>query len=165
MNPLLLKTLPAFHALTGCDTTSQFSGLGKKFCWKIYLSHYELLEGVAVEDFNDNLFTKMHNFVLRLYTNNTDISSIDDLRSILAISKTIDKLPPTENSLKQHCLRAYYQTKIWLSSLKPQPVLPSILEYGWMIEHDQILPVLQTQPALPEDLSILTTCRCKKGTN
>lgn len=29
LGPLLSKALPAFHALTGCDTTSGFSGIGK----------------------------------------------------------------------------------------------------------------------------------------
>lgn len=30
----LIKNLKGFHALTGSDTTSQLSGLGKKTCWK-----------------------------------------------------------------------------------------------------------------------------------
>ena len=30
------ENLLSFHALTGCDTVSSFSGYGKKKCWKIF---------------------------------------------------------------------------------------------------------------------------------
>ena len=33
----VLKALPAFHALTGCDTTSAFSGIGKKKPWNVFI--------------------------------------------------------------------------------------------------------------------------------
>ena len=31
----LCKALPAFHALTGCDTTSVIAGVGKKKAWEV----------------------------------------------------------------------------------------------------------------------------------
>ena len=48
------KKLPAsvkenifgFHAVTGCDTTSSFAGIGKKTCWKAFMEHPQLLAGV-----------------------------------------------------------------------------------------------------------------------
>ena len=33
----VLKALPAFHALTGCDTTSALSGIGKKKPWNVFI--------------------------------------------------------------------------------------------------------------------------------
>ena len=33
----VLKALLAFHALTGCDTTSAFSGIGKKKPWNVFI--------------------------------------------------------------------------------------------------------------------------------
>ena len=33
----ILKSLPAFHTLTGCDTTSTLSGIGKKKPWKVLM--------------------------------------------------------------------------------------------------------------------------------
>ena len=30
MDPIVIKTLPVFHAFTGCDTVSAFGGRGKK---------------------------------------------------------------------------------------------------------------------------------------
>lgn len=163
MNPRLLKNLPAFHALTGCDTTSQFSGIGKKSCWKTYLLYCSLLDGVGSKQFDEDLFKKMNEFVIKLYTSNPDVSSLDDLRGLQAVSKTIDKLPPTTDSLRQHCLRVFYQTKIWLNSLNPNPVLPDFSDYGWKVENGQVVPVLQLQQAFPKEVAILTTCGCKKG--
>ena len=33
----VLKALPAFHALTGCDTTSTLSGIGEKKPWNVFI--------------------------------------------------------------------------------------------------------------------------------
>ena len=33
----VLKALPAFHALTGCDTTSALFGIGKKKPWSVFI--------------------------------------------------------------------------------------------------------------------------------
>lgn len=36
LGPLKSKTLPIFHALTGCDTVSFFPGRGKKSAWEAW---------------------------------------------------------------------------------------------------------------------------------
>ena len=33
----VLKAIPAFHALTGCDTTSALFGIGKKKPWNVFI--------------------------------------------------------------------------------------------------------------------------------
>ena len=38
------KSLLAFHTITGCDTTSQFAGIGKQSALKIFDSSSELIE-------------------------------------------------------------------------------------------------------------------------
>ena len=38
VGPLMCKGLPAFHALTGCDSTSALSREGKKKAWKIIVN-------------------------------------------------------------------------------------------------------------------------------
>ena len=38
------KSLLAFHNITGCDTTSQFAGIGKQSALKIYDSLSKLIE-------------------------------------------------------------------------------------------------------------------------
>lgn len=161
----LCRNLPAFHALTGCDTTSQFAGLGKKTCWKVYQEYSHYLNGVGVDDFTETLFDQMHNFVLKLYSKNSDIVSVNILRGVMAASTPVTKLPPTKDALKLHCLRVYYQTKVWMQAMVPCPDLPPIEEFGWHLdEQGNLSPVLTTLPAFPQDLKVLISCGCKKGT-
>ena len=47
LGPLLSKALPAYHALTGCDTTSAFSGIGKKKSWKVLVNDSEAQQQLA----------------------------------------------------------------------------------------------------------------------
>ena len=37
LGQLLCNCLPSFHALTGCDSTSALSGIGKKKAWKVLI--------------------------------------------------------------------------------------------------------------------------------
>ena len=41
----LQSALPAFHAVTGCDTVSQFAGQGKVVAWKAFENNSQLLIG------------------------------------------------------------------------------------------------------------------------
>ena len=43
----LVDTLLAFHAITGCDGVSQFSGHGKKTAWAVFKQHQTDLIGLA----------------------------------------------------------------------------------------------------------------------
>jgi hypothetical protein len=53
---------------------------------------------------------------------------------------------------------------VWLNAVVPCPQLPPIEKFGWyMGEKDEVLPVLTTLPPLPEKLTVLTSCGCKKG--
>ena len=39
---LLCKCLPSYHALTGCDSTSTLSGIGKKKAWKVLIKKNQI---------------------------------------------------------------------------------------------------------------------------
>ena len=43
---------------------------------------------------------------------------------------TLVRLPPSEDTFKQHVLRSSYQTKIWLIAHIPKPAVGSPLEHG-----------------------------------
>ncbi len=47
LDPAVIHNILGFHALTGCDTTSSFHGIGKMSCWKKYSECPELLEAVG----------------------------------------------------------------------------------------------------------------------
>lgn len=44
LGPRKSAVLPVFHAFTGCDTTSAFSGRGKKTAWDIWSVYPEVTE-------------------------------------------------------------------------------------------------------------------------
>ena len=105
--------LPAAHAL------SSFFGIGKKLVYKILKD--------AAPDFHDlgNLgdpdkdvaFSCSFRFVARLYDQKKSFASshhnINKLRVKLATSRdaSLVRLPPSEATLRQHILRASFQTK------------------------------------------------------
>lgn len=62
------NSLLAFHALTGCDTTSQFVGIGKVTAWKIFESCPELLQHLGeVHHVPDEVLSSAEVFVCKLY--------------------------------------------------------------------------------------------------
>jgi hypothetical protein len=44
INPKMLKTILAYHAITGCDTTSAFSGHTKASSWITFNVHADLVD-------------------------------------------------------------------------------------------------------------------------
>ena len=44
------ENLLIFHVLTGCDTTSVFSGHGKRSCWKKFQKHTVLVSGFGYDE-------------------------------------------------------------------------------------------------------------------
>ena len=73
------KNILQFHALTGCDSTSQFTGIGKWFAWKVFCKNnnaellYELGEDHTL---NAPAITRVEEFVCRLYKPGTSITSV-----------------------------------------------------------------------------------------
>ena len=52
-----------FHALTACDTTSAFSGHGKRSCGKTFQNHPHLVQGIG----RDGELALIEQFVYHLY--------------------------------------------------------------------------------------------------
>ena len=68
------KSLLAFHALTGCDTTSQFVGIGKQKAWKAFDGpSVRLLEHLGEGSHpNANVLADAEAFVCQLYNKGTE---------------------------------------------------------------------------------------------
>ena len=111
MNAKQCVSLPAAHALTGCDTTCSMNGIGKN------TAYYELLKNVhtpsnlkTLHEDNDNV-TVDRSYALRLYTKKgRDVDTLHELRYIMSTTtgKSASMLLPTEDAFKQHVLRAKY---------------------------------------------------------
>ena len=134
----LRENMMAFHALTGCNTTSQFSGTGKKSAWSVFKECPILLKHLG----------EAEQFVCKLYQHSTDKIYVNELRYILfnKVDAKIEKLLPTKDAqITQHIRRVNYQTMLWRQCLDWKPELPSPLNSGWELIDNQLKPVLFTQ--------------------
>ena len=131
--------LPAFHALTGCDTVSFFGGKSKKSVWDTWNAFPEVtrsfLEIATGPDKLSNECTQtLERFVVLLYDHGSQLTSVDDARQQLFCkrSRSIDRIPPTSDALRQHILCAAYQgSHVWSQVHMALPQLPSPSEWRW----------------------------------
>lgn len=66
----VVNSLPGLHTLTGCDTTSSFSGKGKPTVYKLVTTETgrELLKGLGESwELSDQTIQQATRFVLKLY--------------------------------------------------------------------------------------------------
>ena len=105
-----------FHALTGSDTTSSFAGFGKKSCWKMFIQHPLLLDGVGPDD----PFEPVKEFICYLYMAPDVKGGVNKARADIfrKRKKELDHLPLTYDALQLHTMRAKYQSKVWLHADK-----------------------------------------------
>ena len=145
----MCKGLPAFHALTGCDSTSALSRVGKKKAWKNIVNskvHQQHLVCVGQSpDVHSVTARKAEAFICSLYN----------------VSNRIQiQLPPTSDSLLQHIKRANYQAYVWRKALVPRQDLPTLAGNGWTIQGNFLFPQLMTKPPAPESILELVNCQC-----
>ncbi len=101
----LCQALPFYHAFTGCDTTSQFYGKGKKSSWEAWKSypsatqafHYALKHPFQSILLASPTFEILERFTCVLYDKTTPISKVNELRKDLFSKKAklMDSIPPT----------------------------------------------------------------------
>jgi hypothetical protein len=64
---IIRQNIITFHGMTGCDTTSSFSGIGKKTAWKTYQKYPELLNDVGSSIINNKTKDNLEKCVCQLY--------------------------------------------------------------------------------------------------
>lgn len=161
----LIENLMAYHAVTGCDTTSQFSGKGKKTTWKAFQEKPKLLEEMGGSaQFRDEALSQSEQFVCHLY-GQADVRSINEVRLKMFVKGkcSVDCLPPTQDALHFHLKRANYQTFIWKQALTAEPDLPTPNGNGWTMEKGSLKPVLMSLEPVPKSCKELVSCSCKAG--
>ena len=104
-----MYSLPVIHALSGCDSTSSFTGIGKKTAFKILQtkiselqSLYDLGDLVEVQMNSDAVNNKI-NFVIWLCDRTAGTNQINEICYRLFAQKNSipENLPPTEDALIQ----------------------------------------------------------------
>ncbi len=167
------QALPMFHAFTGCDTVSSFSGRGKKTAWEIWNVFPDVTDTFAAlmeqpeQSDVDAALTTLERFVVLLYDKTSFKSHVNEARVDLFARKgrDVNHISPTQGSLLQHTRRAVYQAGYcWSQSLIPMVQLPQPEEWGWKVAAGGTWDVMWSN--LPEASKVcreLLRCGCTKG--
>ena len=150
--------LPAFHSLTGCDTTSHPFGVGKikPFKKMLKLGKECLLEELGtsigpVGELHDA--TKFLQTVLYPGKDDEDIVQTRVRMYEKMKEKCSSKLIPDPNSSSHHLKRADLQTYIWRQCMRREINYPDVEGRGWIKDGDGIKPLWFTCSQLPQSLS------------
>ena len=105
---------------------------------------------------SDETMKHLQRFVILLYDRTSQSTQVDHSRKVLfATGRQIDRIPPTEATLKEHVKRALYQAGyFWGQTLVANQELPSPGEWGWK-KSTILLPGrhFQKQPKCVKSLS------------
>ena len=119
---------------------SGFKGKGKRTFFQGWNNFsdvtdaFVLLSNCPTKQALENTFATVQKFTVLAYDKSSSEAKVDKVRKTQfnQNNKAYDTIPPTEDSLKQHCLRAAYQAGyVWRQALKPYVELPSPSEWGW----------------------------------
>jgi hypothetical protein len=169
LSPSMCRTLPLFHAFTGCDTVSSFAGKGKKTAWATWTSFPEvteaflafLLEGEQSED----MIRLTERFVILMYDRTSPTESINEARKMIFSRRpgSLENIPPTRAALEQHLKRAILQARLWNSATCSHPPNMDPAEWGWIQTAGEWKPLWTTLPEASKICQELIHCGCKKS--
>ena len=167
----ICRSLPGFHAFTGCDTVSAFAGRGKVSGYRIVSRSAEfqgIFQQLGTEwDLSDHLYCSLEKFTCSVYCSNPGTSDINELRYRLFCLKRGDvesnQLPPCRDMLRKHSQRANYQAAVWKRCLERCPVIPPPEGAGWCTEDEKlVVDWMGGQPA-PQAVLELLSCQCSRA--
>ena len=166
-----------FYCFTGCDTTCAFFGRGKKSAWEawkcfpdvtsafVFMAlHPHTKMGVDTEHFQ-----ALENFTVILYGKTSSLHHIDEARKeqFRQKGKTLERLPPTQDSLLQYTKRVEYQAGIWCTSEHSKQRAPTPEGWGWTLneEKQSWVPVWNTLLLVSKACSELVkfSCNIQRG--
>ena len=157
----VLESLPALHAISGCDSVSAVNGKGKAKCLSTVPKKEEYLQSVSqLGDsirINADVFQKIEKCFCHLYgmPDETNINETSYRKFRMENTPKPHQLPPTKDELTQHILRVNYQAYAWRGALETNLDIQSRIGRGWERKDDQLSIVwIENQPA-PE--SVLQT--------
>ena len=155
------KSLLACHTITGCDTTSQFAGIGKQLALIIFDSSSRLIKLLAEHSPPEaSVLANADTFVCQLYNHGTDGKDINAERAAAfrhKVKKNLDCLPPTKDALHLHIRRMIFQCMIWKER---RLFLSSPEENGWFYKKGVLKPKLMNQEEVSASCLQLAFCGC-----
>ena len=129
----LVDTILAFHAITGCDSVSQFSGHGKKTAWAVFKQHHTDLIGLGRAL---SLNALLHQQCPRLIHATKHESSC----FVSVVRKRLCHQP----------------------QMQQYPDFHPVTEMGWMHLDGRLVPRLLSLPPIPKTCREITSCGCMK---
>ena len=170
ISPSCRVALPAFHALTGCDTVSCFYGRGKRSAWSAWDSYPQLTEALlslcnVSSEVDESTLSALERYIVILYDRTSDCVNLNAARKQLFTkkSRTLDNLPPTSDAFLMHVKRAVYQAAhCWSHSLQKQLPVHDPATWGWCKSDEKWTPVWMTLPEVSDTCRELICCSCKK---
>ena len=107
------RALLVFHAYTGCDTTSSFTGIGKKTAWKAWKSLPEVTNAFLfirenpfkpIEVSNPH-FSTLERFTVVMYDKTSSHDSVNNARRELFTksNRSLDHIPPSQVIILGNC--------------------------------------------------------------
>ena len=118
------KALTGFHAFTGNDYVSSFFGKGKLKCWKVLKSDPQYMNAFislcSTWGLDEKTFKTLEKYVCELYGKKRD-GSVSEARCKVFkesyekrnIIPDMSLLPLCQETLKLHCSRACFVSRLW----------------------------------------------------
>ena len=165
-----IESLLALHALSGCDTVPQMSGIGKKKALNA-LRKGNLLQKLGnIDESLQSIVDEACKFITACY-GVEKCSSIASARYTLWNKKLTNKtapllksLPATIEVLTENIKRAHFQTAIWKHSHLQNPPTLDPIDYGWYKDTftSCLMPVMIPTgiKAAPAEVLKLIRCNC-----
>ena len=158
-----IDTLLAFHAVTGCDSVSQFCGHDKKTAWQVFQKHHKDLADLGKGYLTENTVVSAEIVICKMY----GIPKVDTCNKarvkLFCIGRAQANLPPTSDAAKI----PHHAFPLPGKCLEPGPLTaswsPPVTEMGWMHSEGQLVPRLLSLPPIPKACKEITTCGCIKG--
>ena len=114
----VIKSLPAIHALSGCDTTSKVGTKLQAFK-AAHKTEYASLDQFGLSHLDEQMYETAEHFLLECLTRqqNREVDTFDELRFSHKYRLDLEKFPCTSRSIRMHIKKAYYQCSLWIFAL------------------------------------------------
>ncbi|KAG1672156.1 hypothetical protein GQR58_016107 [Nymphon striatum] len=166
-------SLPAFHAYSGCDTTSSFFGKGKMRVWNAWKNYpsasrafiYIFDNPFAPVDLSSQHFKDIERLTVILYDKTSTLEFVNECRKQLFAQRgNLESIPPTQDALLLHVQRTAYQTGILATCRTETPDVPTPDKWGWKIlDGYNYQPIWMTISEAAKVYTDLIKCRCKSA--
>ncbi len=156
---IMVDSLMAAHATSGCDTGSPLYGIGKGTVIQL-LKRGLLLDMLGRTDCDIAEIVQQATVFISLCYGPKDADDISAVRFEMWTMKMSSKrltsapevkmLPPTIQAFQLHVKRTHYQTALWKSALEIEPPAIDPKDFGWTLDYaSNILLPLPLPPDVP----------------